>query len=115
MRRGSPTHPILLPLENIRWLVSFIPRQNICVVVSKIRLLQIWVLLWFRVSIFIGPRYPWGPIYESGPMSLTTTPYADLTDVTLADEDGSSEPADYVNRAILGNVAMQVAPPGGQN
>ena len=39
----------------------------------------------------------------------------DLTDVTLADEDGNSTPADYVNRAILGNVAMQVAPPGGQN
>ena len=44
---------ILLALENIRWLVSFIPRQNICVVVSQIRLLQIWVLLWFRVSIFV--------------------------------------------------------------
>ena len=41
--------------------------------------------------------------------------FEDLTDVTLADEDGNSKPADYVNRAILGNVAMQVAPPGGQN
>ena len=41
--------------------------------------------------------------------------FADLTDVTLADEDSNSTPADYVNRAILGNVAMQVAPPGGQN
>ena len=40
---------------------------------------------------------------------------ADLTDVTLADEDSNSTPADDVNRAILGNVAMQVAPPGGQN
>ena len=48
-------------------------------------------------------------------MYLTTRPCADLTDVTLADEDGNSKPADYVNRAILGNVAMQVAPPGGQN
>ena len=48
-------------------------------------------------------------------ISLHTRPFADLTDVTLADEDGSSKPADYVNRAILGNVAMQVAPPGGQN
>ena len=46
---------------------------------------------------------------------LHTRPFADLTDVTLADEDGNSKPADYVNRAILGNVAMQVAPPGGQN
>ena len=40
---------------------------------------------------------------------------ADLTDVTLADEDSNSIPTDDVNRAILGNVAMQVAPPGGQN
>ena len=52
-------------------------------------------------------------------MSLTqsvhTRPCADLTDVTLADEDGNSKRADYVNSAILGNVAMQVAPPGGQN
>ena len=37
------------------------------------------------------------------------------SDVTLADEDSNSIPADDVNRAILGNVAMQVAPPGGQN
>ena len=41
--------------------------------------------------------------------------FADLTDVTLADEDSNSTPADDVNRAILGNVAMQVAPPGGQH
>ena len=47
--------------------------------------------------------------------SLSTRLFADLTDVTLADEDSNSTPADYVNRAIIGNVAMQVAPPGGQN
>ena len=47
--------------------------------------------------------------------SVTPTPCADLTDVTLADADRNSTPADYVNRAILGNVAGQVAPPGGQN
>ena len=41
--------------------------------------------------------------------------FADLIDVTLADEDSNSIPTDDVNRAILGNVAMQVAPPGGQN
>ena len=41
--------------------------------------------------------------------------FADLTDVTLADEDSNLIPTDDVNRAILGNVAMQVAPPGGQN
>ena len=39
----------------------------------------------------------------------------DLTDVTLADEDSNLIPTDDVNRAIPGNVGMQVAPPGGQN
>ena len=48
-------------------------------------------------------------------MSVSPRLCADLTDVTLADEDSNSTPADDVNRAILGNVAMQVAPPGGQN
>ena len=47
--------------------------------------------------------------------SVHTRPCADLTDVTLVDEDINSTPADDVNRAILGNVAMQVAPTGGQN
>ena len=40
--------------------------------------------------------------------------FADLTDVTLADEDSNSIPTDDVNRAILGNLAMQVAPSCGQ-
>ena len=35
--------------------------------------------------------------------------FADLTDVTLADEDRNSIPTDDVNRAILGNMAR----PGG--
>ena len=47
--------------------------------------------------------------------SVTPTPFADLTDVTLADEDSNTITTDDVNSAILGNVAMQVAPPGGQN
>ena len=49
--------------------------------------------------------------------SLSTTPFADLTDVTLADEDTNSILTDNANRAIQGNVAMQlmqVAPSGGQ-
>ena len=44
-------------------------------------------------------------------------PFADFTDVTLADEDTNSILADNANRAIQGNVAMQVtqvAPSGGQ-
>ena len=47
--------------------------------------------------------------------SVSPRGFADLTDVTLADEDINSKPADDVDRAILGNVAMQVAPPGSQN
>ena len=47
--------------------------------------------------------------------SLSETPLADLTDVTLADEDTKSIPTDNVNRAIPGNVAMHVTQPGGQH
>ena len=47
--------------------------------------------------------------------SVTPRLFADLTDVTLADEDSNSTPADDVNMAILGNMAMQVAPCGGQD
>ena len=39
--------------------------------------------------------------------SLTPRGFADLTDVTLADEDINSIPTNDVNRAILGIVAMQ--------
>ena len=44
-----------------------------------------------------------------------TIPFADLIDVTLAVEDTNSILIDKANRAIQGNVAMQVVPPGGQN
>ena len=67
--------------------------------------------------LFIGPRCPWGPIYGSWPMSVRPSLqdyFADLTEVTLADEDSNSIPTDDVNKAILGNVAMQLAPSGGQ-
>ena len=47
--------------------------------------------------------------------SLSPRGFADLTDVTLADEDSNSIPTDDVHRAILGNVAMQVAPSDGQH
>ena len=43
-------------------------------------------------------------------MSVTARGFADLTDVTLADEDSNSIPTDDANRAFLGNVAIQVAP-----
>ena len=41
-------------------------------------------------------------------MSVSPRRFADLTDVTLADEDSNSTPADDVDRAILGNVAMHL-------
>ena len=40
--------------------------------------------------------------------------FADFTDETLADEDTNSIPTDDVNRVTIGNVEMQVVPPGGQ-
>ena len=48
-------------------------------------------------------------------MSVTHTTFADVIDLTLADEDNNSIPTNYVNRAILGIEAMQLAPPGGQH
>ena len=47
--------------------------------------------------------------------SLSPRGFVDLTDVTLADEDSNSIPTDDVNRAFLGNAAMQVAPSDGQH
>ena len=61
------------------------------------------------MHIFLDPGIP-----------VILTRFADLNDVTLADEDNNSIPTDDVNRTIIGNVAMhcnvaiQVAPPGGQ-
>ena len=65
--------------------------------------------------IFIGLSYTWNTISGSGPMSLTDVEVhlADVTSVT--DEDTNSIQTDDANRTIQGNVAMQVAPPGGQN
>ena len=65
----------------------------------------------YRTQVSLGFR-SMGPDLSN---YLHTRPFADLTDVTLADLDNNSTPADDVNRAILGNVAMQVAPPGGHN
>ena len=45
-------------------------------------------------------------------VSLTHRRFADLTDVTLADEDTNPILTDNANRAIQGNVAMQVTQPG---
>ena len=71
-------------------------------------------------------------IFGSVCPSLTPRPFADLTDLTLADEDTKSMLTDNANRAIQANVVakfatyasgaiwwpylqlMQVAPSGGQ-
>ena len=45
---------------------------------------------------------------------LTQTPFADLTDVTLADEDTNPILTDNANRTFHGNEAMQVTQPGCQ-
>ena len=62
---------------------------------------QIWCALVF----FIGPRCPWGPIYGSWCPSVRPSVrpsvqdyFADLTDVTLDDEDINSIPTNDTNR-----------------
>ena len=45
---------------------------------------------------------------------MSELPCADLTDVTLADEDTSSKLTDNAKKAFQGNVAAQVTQPGGQ-
>ena len=60
----------------------------------------------------MGTRYTWDPIYGFKCLKLTTH-CADLTDVTRADEDTKSILTDNSNRAIQGNVAMQVTQSGG--
>ena len=75
------------------------------------------VLKWHKWFVFLSdPGVP--GVRSMGPdlsKWLTTRLFADLNDVTLADDDSNSIPIDDVNKAILGNVAMQVAPSGGQH
>ena len=61
----------------------------------------------------MDPGIP-GPIFGSRCLKLSEPPCADLTYVTLADEYTSSIRTDDVNRVTISNVAIQVAPPGGQ-
>ena len=73
--------------------------------------------MYFHLYMFLSdPGVP--GVRSMGPdvsNSVSTRGFVDLTDVTLADEDSNSTPADDVNRAILGNVAMHVAPSSDQN
>ena len=53
----------------------------------------------YRTQVYLGSDL-WVLIYE------TQTPFWNLTDVTLADEDTNSIQTDDANKAIQGNVAM---------
>ena len=61
---------------------------------------------YFFIHFLSDPGVP-GPIYGSESLQLSHL-VADLTDVTLADEDTNSILADSAKRAIQGNKAMQV-------
>ena len=61
--------------------------------------------VWIEDKIFIDPGIP-GPIYGSGCLSLRDV--ADLTDVTLVDEDTNTILTDKANRTIQCNQAMHV-------
>ena len=83
---------------------------------SVVSILQISFNFWEFHICLSDPGVP--GVRSLGPdvrPSLTARGFADLTDVTLADEDSNSIPTDDVNRAFLGNVAMQVAPSDGQH
>ena len=63
----------------------------------------------------IGPRCPWSDLWIR--VSLThklRDLVADLTDVTLADEDTNPILTDNANRTFQGNLATRVTQPGGQ-
>ena len=55
-----------------------------------------------------------GPIYGSDLFMSLRDVVADLTDVTLVDEDTNSIPTNNTNRTIQDNVAMPVTNPGDQ-
>ena len=52
--------------------------------------------------------YLWSDVWVLASVITLSYLVADLTDVTLADEDTNSILTDKVNKTIQGNVAMQV-------
>ena len=72
---------------------------------------------WTSASAQVSGNFYWTQVYLGSDlwvwMSITERPFADLTDVTLADDDSNSIPTDDVNRANL--QLMQVVPSGGQH
>ena len=45
------------------------------------------------LTVFIGPRCPWSDLWIR--VSITNTPFANLTDVTLTDDDSSFRPLPF--------------------
>ena len=70
----------------------FCKRHTVCFYLTQVYLGSD---LWVRVSVS---------------QSVSHTPFADLAEVTLAGEDTKSILTDNANRAIQGNMEMQVAP-----
>ena len=67
-----------------------------------------------KILFFLSdPGVP-GLIYGNSWFSLTERPFADLTDVTLADEDTNPILTDNANRTFQDNLATRVTQPGGQ-
>ena len=95
----------LFSLDNFKniWRWKNTQRKNI----TSIR----HMMFFYRTQVSLGSDL-W--VLMSVTQWLHTILFADLTDVTLADDDSNSIPTDDVNKAILGNVAIQVAPSGGQ-
>ena len=64
-------------------------------------------------ALLSDPAITWGPAYGSECLLLTRRCCVDLTEVTLVNEDITLILAHANKRAIPGNMAMQVVPPGG--
>ena len=70
----------------------------------------------FRFSTFLSDPGVSGVRSMGSSLSnkLTERPFADLTDVTLADEDTNPILTDNAKRTFQGNLATRVTQPGGQ-
>ena len=92
-------------------LNSLITFEELCRLTTRTSISKV---TWLQgIQLLSDPGVPGvrGPVLWN---SLTERPCWNLTDVTLADEDTNSILTDNANRAFQGNVAMQVAPSGGQ-
>ena len=98
------------------WVSRIVPNLNILVKILGSRGRRPWRFLYIKTSDF--PFFYPTQVYLGSNLwvrvSETLRGLADLTDVTLADEDTNSILTDNANWAIQCNVAMQVTQPGGQ-